>query len=286
MIVNYPADLLQSLKEPFALVSEGLLLLSLFIYLLAKLRVGARAAQVKRTALLGSVFFFIVTAMAVYRSVQQIEADREYRNLHAIYTVHASIRGTVRRTTYTEPVTFRATSGQVNVGCNDAQSTNVVWSMPQGATDVQPSAAWENTDNVRSQNQNVSISGNQVIASGSISGLERNFFGNCPGGGHGELVLKGTYRVSAQESEREQILKTVDDKLNRGQPLVLAVPSNTGVVPETCDITVEDEGKREEIHLDFEADPGGGLSIRNQRTNRNIPVAISLDQNRLTLTIL
>ena len=54
-------------------------------------------------ALVAIAFSFIVTAMVAYQSVRQIENDREYRTLHAVYTVRASIKGTIRITTASEP---------------------------------------------------------------------------------------------------------------------------------------------------------------------------------------
>ncbi len=279
-------ELIQALKQPFVVVAEVLLLLSLLGYIWARVRANSRSEQTSRMALIAIVFSVIVMSMAAYQSVKQIESNEEYHNLHAVYLVHASIKGTVRTTTYSEPITFRVSSGQVNVGCNDQRGTNAVWSIPEGASDVQAQANWESTDNIRSQAQNVEKSPTTITAKGAISGLDRNFFGSCSGGGHGELVLRGSYRIARNESRGEQTLKTLEDKVNKGQPFVIAVPRDNSVVPEFCDTTIEEGNRRETVRLALQDGAGKALSISEQHATGDIPVSVSLDQDRIILTIL
>jgi hypothetical protein len=286
MMVQDQSEWIQALKQPFAVAGQVMLLFSLLICLWARFRTNGRAKQTSRMALVAVAFSVVVIAMTTYQSVKQIESDKEYRSLHAIYVIHASIKGTVKATTLSEPIPFTVSSGQLNVGCNDGQSTNVIWSIPDGATEVQATANWENTDNIRSQSQNVSKSPTTVTATGSISGREKDFFGNCPGGGHGQLVLRGTYRIARNESRAQQTLKTLEDKLNKGQPYVIGIPRDPDVIPESCDITIEEGNRRETVHIDLQVTPGNALSIRQQHVAGDIPVSTTLDQDRIIVVVL
>jgi hypothetical protein len=98
---------------------------------------------------------------------------------------------TVERAT----IPFRISSGQINVGCNESRSTQAQLIAPPNATNIVANAHWENFNNVRSQNASAPIQGTTITATGQISGLAREWTGNCPGGGHGELILSGTYDI-------------------------------------------------------------------------------------------
>jgi hypothetical protein len=95
-------------------------------------------------------------------------------------------------------VPFAKSSGQINFGCEETREVNVEYDLPEGAKLVgTPSVAWQNTSNVASQQGNFQDKGQSVVGRGIIRGLDYQNFAitrNCPGGGHGELVLSGTYR--------------------------------------------------------------------------------------------
>lgn len=268
------SDLTQALKTPFSMLGVVVLSASLVVALVASQRKSERAKKVKKMAILASVFAVCVTAMVVYQAAEQIKNDREYREIHALYSIRASIKGAIRTTAVSDPLTFRASSGQVNVGCNDRQPTNVIWSEPEGATEIQPSASWENIDNVKDLTQTVSVGPNVVTASGSIAGLDRNFFGNCAGGGHGELVLKGTYRVARKESHGEQTLKTISDKVNRLQPFIIAVPREDDVSPTSCVVEIEEGARRQVTLLTLKRNDDGSVALTGQKveTSTGTPI--------------
>jgi hypothetical protein len=97
-----------------------------------------------------------------------------------------------------EGKSFSTSSGQLNFGCEETKATAVNYNAPAGARDLNATAAWRNTNNVKSQSQQAQASGLKATASGSITGLDYQnytFVRNCPGGGHAELVLFGTYTV-------------------------------------------------------------------------------------------
>lgn len=94
---------------------------------------------------------------------------------------------------------FRETSAQVNVGCGDTAAGSVSAALPDGAFQIQPHCEWVDTDdNLKSATCETSIMGSMVKATGTIVGLDRNFFGDCRGGGHGKLQVSGTYRLKVQ----------------------------------------------------------------------------------------
>lgn len=111
-----------------------------------------------------------------------------------LYEITAEFTGTK---TTTAPVgsSFSVSSGQLNVGCEETHSTGAQWTAPAGASQINPTAHWANTSNLKSQAQTAAATGLTATASGSITGLDKQGFGikNCPGGGHGELILSGSY---------------------------------------------------------------------------------------------
>jgi hypothetical protein len=97
------------------------------------------------------------------------------------------------------PKSADVSSGQVNFGCEESQDVKTpVVSFGKNPADIKPTPSWEHTDNVKSQNQSVeniedpathAIIG--IKATGRITGRDKQApFGNCPGGGHGELRLQ------------------------------------------------------------------------------------------------
>ena len=138
-----------------------------------------------------------------------------------------------------EPLTvpFQITSGQVNFGCTDSARPSVSYSLPSGAREVNASAAWVNTDNVKSQTQEAVVAGTVVTASGTIVGLDRDWIGNCRGGGHGELLLRGTYVID-QLGAPQPITKSERLSVASGSQSTIDLPFEANVVTKTCEITV------------------------------------------------
>lgn len=136
-----------------------------------------------------------------------------------------------RRTTASSTVPFQVSSGQINFGCGQTLPVTVTFPLPPGATVVGQSVGWQNVNNSNATNTApVTVQGNVVTGSGSITGLNYQEFPfgikNCPGGGHGELVLSGSYKV---EQVTDQQIK---DELPLGKltsvqhPVVFALPSD------------------------------------------------------------
>jgi multisubunit Na+/H+ antiporter MnhE subunit len=108
-------------------------------------------------------------------------------------------------------VPFRLSGGQVNFGCGETRQAQVVFDSPANSSFIgEPAARWENFSNVSPpQTAAAVVSGNRAVATGTIRGLDfQNFpFGirNCPGGGHGELVLSGVYRTTDIRAEQRVV---------------------------------------------------------------------------------
>jgi len=97
---------------------------------------------------------------------------------------------------------FEVLGPSVNVGCEEAATGSVHFLLPERATLQSSNASWINVVNVTQYSARVTQSGLDIVANGTIQGRSREniAFGikNCPGGGHGNLRLTGTYSVPVQ----------------------------------------------------------------------------------------
>jgi hypothetical protein len=294
-----PSDLSRALVTPWVLVAFAVLGISTVIFLCASVLSfkrrhsvpGRRLIQTKRLAIIGIVFSMTVSALIAYQAARQIESDREYRSIHALFSVHVAINGMVTTTRVSEPQTFRTSSGQYNVGCGDSRQAVVTWKVPDGAFDITANASWQNTNNVRHLEQHLGETQNvsEITATGFMVGLERNLFAGCPGGGHGEFVLSGTYRIRSSEVHGQQVLKTLDDKVNREQPLAVLIPHDEGTKPESCDISIESENKRDSVHFPIIGHQDGSFTfstgVVELSFGTQIPAQVSITVDRLLLRV-
>ena len=131
-----------------------------------------------------------------------------------------------------QDVPFRVTSGQRNFGCGESARADVRFTLPTGATLVaQATPQWENTSNASSVDPpQVRTEGNSLVASASIRGLPFQEFGfgvkNCPGGGHGEIVLTGTYRTTVTRDEAKQVSLRNAINLTGSEPVWITLPQS------------------------------------------------------------
>lgn len=135
---------------------------------------------------------FSGVALAIVRANNDLSRQREEQQKPPIYAVLLKFTG-IRSSMEPATIEFRNSSGQVNFGCGETKSASVSWTVPAGAEQINASSYWDKTDNVKSQDQRVEPG--TTIATGSITGRDRDWLGNCPGGGHGELVVTGSYRI-------------------------------------------------------------------------------------------
>jgi DNA-binding winged helix-turn-helix (wHTH) protein len=126
---------------------------------------------------------------------------------------------------------FRVTSGQQNFDCEESRPFKVDFPTPPDTTIVgQATAAFLNFANANivgapTVTQNAGV----ALASGVLRGLDYQNFGfgirNCPGGGHGELVLSGVYRSTARHAEEvTRVLLANDLTTASSKPLLVMLP--------------------------------------------------------------
>lgn len=154
-------------------------------------------------------------------------------NLFVKTPEEVSIVGEGVRNASSESVTpFSASSGQINVGCDSTAVGRVSWQLPPGAVPDGPlNAVWLHTDNISAFEASPTYSSGLVAAAqGVIRGLNSQQlpFGirNCPGGGHGELVLSGNYRV--RSVQRTPVQYPLTGMLSNA-PLSFTLPSGQDV---------------------------------------------------------
>jgi hypothetical protein len=127
---------------------------------------------------------------------------------------------------------YRVSGGSVNVGCNENTSSNVSFSSPPGATIQTASASWENLDGVVGHNAQASFDPHTATATGQIQGRGRNIFGDCSGGGHGELVLSGAFSTKTSEATGNRtLIKTAEETLALNEVVGVAVPQQVATAP-------------------------------------------------------
>lgn len=167
------------------------------------------------------------------------------------YEVLAELVGRRVVTQAGELTPFRASSGQVNFGCEQTVASRAVWEPPQGAlVQGEVRAEWVNADNARSFQANAVVEGGRVVGTGTIGGLElqRLPFGitNCPGGGHGELVVSGKYvtRSTTQEPFRPEPLRgIVSTSPDAARTIRLTLPAREDVLLETIVIALKSDNE-------------------------------------------
>ncbi|MCU1225769.1 MAG: hypothetical protein JWQ42_3862 [Edaphobacter sp.] len=142
-----------------------------------------------------------------------------------------------KRTLKPTIVPFEVGGGEVSFGCGESAHPAVTYTLPKGARDVAAHAEWRDTDHAKGQTQSAAIAGQMVIASGTITGQDRNWVGKCMGAGHGELVLKGTYTVD-QEGEPVQVVNTVTGFITAGKEQSFTIPGVAGSSATHCEIVV------------------------------------------------
>lgn len=89
-----------------------------------------------------------------------------------------------------------ASSGSVNVSCEEWASTEVRLPIPNGSRVLNVSAQWVDLQNTTDTRQSVETVNGVLIATGAIRGQAKRslMFGmECPGGGHGTLQITGSF---------------------------------------------------------------------------------------------
>jgi hypothetical protein len=210
----------------------------------------------------------------------------------SVYSAKATLLGT-QNIQEDELVPFRVSSGQGNVGCGDTLSLAATFHLPQGASIVdQPTVAWENVSNlhdVRLSPPEIAPNGD-VIGRGQAPGLPYQEFHipfgakirNCPGGGHGEVVLSGKYRGTVTHSQPRvmAVASTVSAGLSEPVWVSLPNPREWMVERATVEFTPQTDpsGPRGTVTVT----PDAPLA---QSSDGKFKVELQIQQSRLGLSI-
>jgi hypothetical protein len=261
-------EILKAVTDPFSLLALMVLVLGFVAYPIIK---AGKAAHKTSTSPLVALLIVTTAFLALAFNVIRVTALQKPSSVSRSgdkFIVQATFLGTKKRKEIII-VPFRNSSGQLNVGCGESATTSVSWNVPAGALEPPNArASWEVTDNLKSQDQRVSVQGDSasgyiVIATGTIGGQDRQWTGNCPGGGHGQLVLSGEYR-SDQEAPDEQVrIGESLANISKGEDAVFDIPSSPGVAPSVCKVLVTSSTTNfvGPLNLKFSAGQTGQLTI-------------------------
>ena len=224
-------------------------------------------------------FLFIVAIVALFIGFSRtgsnnvVDAEVSRKNTAAKYVLKATVFGIHQETT-TVQVPFRVSSGQFNVGCTDSANASVTWNLPVGAHDINASADWEKADDLQSSGASRPVvQGQTVTASGSIRGRDREWTGNCPGGGHGELVLTGTYFMDSSADAEKIVLSQLTEAQWTGSEKQIALSSDPQGSPSSCTIEVA-SGDGRHTTLDLSLVKGANGDFSSIQRSLQGPIAI------------
>jgi hypothetical protein len=231
-----PADVspvLKAVTDPFSLLALIVLVLGLIA---TKWVPRKQDGKVGPHLIALSILVISLLAIALnvmrYINISKAEAAPIQRPLSITINITSD-----KKTMVPVVVPFEVGGGQVSFGCGDSAHPAVTYTVPDGARDVTAQAEWRNTDHAKGQTQVTTITGPMVIASGTITGEDRNWVGKCPGTGRGELVLKGTYTID-QENEPVRVVNTVAGFIAAGKEETFVIPGVAGSSATHCQIVV------------------------------------------------
>lgn len=201
----------------------------------------------------------------------------------AVYAAEITITGQATVQT-NQDVPFRVTSGQRNFGCSETASAEVRYQLPEGATLLsQAIPRWENTANAsEAPPPQVRREGNTLVAVGTIRGQSFQEFGfgirNCPGGGHGEVVLQGTYRSTTSHDEPRSIVVRNSINLAGNEPVWITLPQPTDLRITNLTIALTTEGRPTEAAETIVLTP---LAPIAEATSRRVRASLELERGRI-----
>jgi hypothetical protein len=284
VLKNLPG-VLKAVTDPFSLLALMILVLGFVGYSVIKgsrpNRQGVLPAPVIALSIVA--LSFVALAFNVLRVTALQGRVTALNSVVGEYNVQVVFRG---KRVHIQPATvpFRTSSGQLNVGCGESVGTTVSWNLPSGAREANVGASWENTDNVQSQSQQAVVNGTVATASGSIRGRDREWLGNCSGGGHGQLVLRGTYVIDQGGPEEEVVLKTYQDLVAPGGTVQVPIPVSD-VFPSSCEINAGNDRNRARLTLTLQRTSDGQFVISDSRREATINVSVSVEGGDLVLSL-
>jgi hypothetical protein len=286
-ILKSVPDILRAVTDPFSLLALIVVVLGWVAHATIK---AANVKAPQKNPLLPLIPLTIVAVSVLALAFNVIRVNSFQQASGSItsstkYIVQATFKGIIQ---HRRPVTvpFRTSSGQLNVGCGDSATTSVLWNVPAGSHEINPQAAWERTDNLKTQIQQASVNGDVAVATGTISGLDRQWTGNCPGGGHGELVLSGTYVIDQAAPETPTVIATFQDTVAEHGHATFQIPVGEGGMLQECELRITGTSSNlvNSLTLALRVDTSGqvtiadpptaGADIRAQVSGKNLVVTV------------
>jgi hypothetical protein len=240
MLTNGFADIIKAVgHEPLGFFSLVFLILGSICYRVVK-NLGKPKPREIAVILAIILLGFSGLALAFIRADNRISAQKEDQTKTPDFSAVVKLTGE-RRSLQPAQVSFRNSAGQVNFGCEESKTSSVSWTLPAGAEQINATAAWINTDNVKGQDQHAVVTGLTATATGVITGRDRDWTHNCPGGGHGELVVQGTYQIM-QPSAPTPFEAVQSGSVSKGKPLSIPLPIEQGLQITSCEATIVADG--------------------------------------------
>jgi hypothetical protein len=186
-------------------------------------------------------------------------------------------------------VPFAAGSGSVNIGCEETRPATVQYPLPPGAEQPMATADWVNTNNIESQTANVEMlppdKPTVITAVGSIRGLRRTFLLNCPGGGHGELLLRGQYSVKHELPATPVVIKALHDVADRGQVFTATLPQEVNSQSVYFKATTSDASASSSLEGTIAPAEKGGYDLKITARDGPLPKDIRVVGQSLVMTL-
>jgi hypothetical protein len=229
------------------------------------------------------VILFAALAVLTVRAVRTPEAIPHPADTARKFDLSVVLSVTGSKTEVSQ-VPFRVGSGSINLGCEEIRGSHVEYPLPEGAANATATAKWVNVDNLDGEDANASITGGVAIGTGHIRGRHRTLFLNCPGGGHGELVLTGQYELKKTLPTEPTILKSIGDITYRGQIFTVSLPSSL-VQPIDVVVTATDAESRSVLKATVAPNENGTLTLKIISRGGPIPTSIRVDGQTLVIEV-
>jgi hypothetical protein len=286
-ILKAVPDILRAVTDPFSLLALIVLVLGAVAHTTLK-SVQAKAALKNPVLTFIPLSIVAVSALALAFNVIRVNSLQHATGTvtsSSVYIVQATFKGVIKHK-QSVTVPFSTSSGQLNVGCGDSATTSVTWVVPTGSTQINPQASWQRTDNLKGQNQRATVEGNVAKATGTITGQDRQWTGNCPGGGHGELVLSGTYAIDQDAPDTATTIGTLQDTVPEHGQATFQIPATKGAVLQGCELHITSTSTNlvGNLTLGLSAGAGGQVTItKSEPADSKIQAQISGDNLVVTL---
>lgn len=247
------SQVLKSATDPFSLLALMTVVLGLVAYSAIqhspKLKAGFIPAPLIALSIVAISFLaFTFNVFRIGNSQENLKLHSSPIGLQLQVTFKSYVQ---HKTPITVP--FSINSSQINVGCGDAASVSVSWNLPAGAREVNASPLWTAADGLRSVTANVVVQGSTVVATGQASGRDREWTGNCPSGGHGELLLKGTYVIDRLSSDEGVSFPAFLGTILPGGTTAIDIPTADGLTGLLCEVTLTNvQGQQSHFSISIE----------------------------------